>query len=101
MGRSVIGDRSDETSLLLLRVVDTRSNLLRASDVLDGAALDKYSFLRDAHLQRRRAQITDSDGRRVGQDADDRDGNDGGDGSKGQDNDGNIPPEPDAGKPAR
>lgn len=96
-----IGDRSDETSLLLLRVVDTRSNLLRASDVLDGAALDKYSFLRDAHLQRRRAQITDSDGRRVGQDADDRDGNDGGDGSKGQDNDGNIPPEPDAGKPAR
>jgi phospholipid-binding lipoprotein MlaA len=91
-----IGDASDETGLIVLRVVDTRSNLLRASDVLDGAALDKYSFMRDAFLQRRRAQITGSDGLRVGKDADDRDGNDGGDGSKGLDNEGNIPPEPDA-----
>ena len=40
-----------------LRAVDQRSNLLRASAVLDGAALDKYSFTRDAHLQRRRAEI--------------------------------------------
>jgi phospholipid-binding lipoprotein MlaA len=40
-----------------LRAVDQRSNLLRASSVLDGAALDKYSFTRDAHLQRRRAEI--------------------------------------------
>lgn len=40
-----------------LRIVDQRSNLLRASSVLDQAALDKYSFTRDAHLQRRRAQI--------------------------------------------
>ena len=41
----------------VLRVVDIRSNLLRASTVLDQAALDKYSFTRDAHLQRRRADI--------------------------------------------
>lgn len=40
-----------------LRIVDQRSNLLRASSVLDQAALDKYSFTRDAHLQRRRAEI--------------------------------------------
>ncbi|MBA2673618.1 MAG: VacJ family lipoprotein [Ramlibacter sp.] len=40
-----------------LRIVDQRSNLLRASSVLDQAALDKYSFTRDAHLQRRRAQV--------------------------------------------
>lgn len=97
-----IGDASEEAGLILLRVVDARSNLLRASDVLDGAALDKYSFMRDAFLQRRRAQITDSEGRRAGpQDADDKDGDDGGDGSKGRDNDGNIPPEPDGEKPAR
>jgi phospholipid-binding lipoprotein MlaA len=41
----------------ILRAVDQRSNLLRASSVLDGAALDKYTFTRDAHLQRRRAEI--------------------------------------------
>lgn len=48
-------------SLYLLRVVDIRSNLLRASSVLDQAALDKYSFTRDAHLQRRRAEIFEGD----------------------------------------
>ena len=37
-------------SLYLLRAVDIRSNLLRASSVLDGAALDKYSFMRDAYM---------------------------------------------------
>lgn len=40
-----------------LRVVNQRSTLLRAGDVLDQAALDKYAFTRDAHLQRRRAEI--------------------------------------------
>lgn len=55
-------------SLYVLRAVDLRSNLLRAGAVLEQAALDKYSFTRDAHLQRRRAQIfegrtSDGDGR--------------------------------------
>ena len=44
-------------ALYLLRAVDVRSNLLRAGAVLDEAALDKYTFFRDAHLQRRRANI--------------------------------------------
>lgn len=43
------------------RAVHTRSTLLRASSVLDEVALDKYSFLRDAHLQRRRAEIFEKD----------------------------------------
>jgi phospholipid-binding lipoprotein MlaA len=47
-------------TLIGLRVIDVRTNLLRASDVLEGAALDKYSFTRDAYLQRRRAEIFDS-----------------------------------------
>ncbi len=46
-------------SLYVLRVVDIRSNVLRASSVLEEAALDKYTFTRDAHLQRRRAQVFD------------------------------------------
>jgi len=44
-----------------LRVVSQRSNLLRASSVLEEASLDKYSFTRDAHLQRRRAEIYQPD----------------------------------------
>ncbi|MEX3972998.1 VacJ family lipoprotein [Paraburkholderia caribensis] len=41
-----------------LNVVNTRANLLNASDVLEGAALDKYSFVRNAYLQRRRYLLT-------------------------------------------
>lgn len=46
-------------SLLALRAVDKRANLLRVGDVLEEASLDKYSFTRDAYLQRRRAEIFD------------------------------------------
>jgi len=42
-----------------VRAIDTRSNLLRVSSVLEEASLDKYSFTRDAYLQRRRAEIRD------------------------------------------
>ncbi|CAG4919266.1 MlaA family lipoprotein [Paraburkholderia gardini] len=42
-----------------LNIISTRANLLGASDVLEGAALDKYSFVRNAYLQRRRYQISD------------------------------------------
>ena len=41
----------------VVKAVDRRANLLRVSNVLEEAALDKYSFTRDAHLQRRRAEI--------------------------------------------
>lgn len=43
-----------QTPLSVLRVVDLRANLLTATGMLDAAALDRYTFLRDAHLQRRR-----------------------------------------------
>ena len=46
-------------SLAALRVVDVRANLLGASNVLEQAAVDKYTFLRDAYLQRRRYLIYD------------------------------------------
>lgn len=42
---------SDRNALYALSAVNTRANLLRASSVLDSAALDKYSFTRDAYLQ--------------------------------------------------
>lgn len=46
-------------SATALRLVDTRAALLGASDMLEAAALDKYTFTRDAHLQRRRNSIYD------------------------------------------
>lgn len=44
-------------SLTALRAVETRANLLRATTMLDGAALDPYSFTRDVYLRRRESQI--------------------------------------------
>ncbi|MDF1481819.1 VacJ family lipoprotein [Extensimonas sp. H3M7-6] len=54
---------SDRNMLYALRIVDTRASLLNAGDVLEGAALDKYSFTRDAYLQMRarRAQKPGAD----------------------------------------
>lgn len=52
---------STRGSLYLLRAVDKRANLLRATSVLEQAALDKYTFTRDAYLQRRRAEIFEGD----------------------------------------
>ena len=36
-----------------------RANLLQAESVLEGAALDRYTFIRDAWVQRRRSQVFD------------------------------------------
>jgi phospholipid-binding lipoprotein MlaA len=46
-------------TLIALRLVDDRANLLKASAMLDEVALDKYTFVRDAYLQRRRSAIYD------------------------------------------
>ena len=46
-------------SLRLLRFVDVRASLLPADKVVEEAALDKYAYIRDAYLQRRRNQIFD------------------------------------------
>jgi len=44
---------------LVLRFVNDRANLLPADKVIEEAALDKYSYMRDAYLQRRRNLIHD------------------------------------------
>ncbi len=43
----------------VLRGIDTRSDLLKAGNMLEEAALDRYTFTRDAFLQRRRSVIFD------------------------------------------
>jgi phospholipid-binding lipoprotein MlaA len=42
-----------------LRFTQTRTDLLEASRILEEAALDKYTFQRDAYLQRRRSLVYD------------------------------------------
>jgi len=42
-----------------LRIVDVRAGLLPADQVVEQAAFDKYSYIRDAYLQRRRSQSYD------------------------------------------
>lgn len=44
-----------------LQITNTRANFLGASRVLDDIALDKYTFVRDAYLQRRRSLISDGE----------------------------------------
>jgi phospholipid-binding lipoprotein MlaA len=46
-------------SMIAVRAVNTRADLLEASRILEEAALDKYVFQRDAYLQRRRSLIYD------------------------------------------
>jgi len=52
-------------SLWSLDKVRERANLLKAEGVMAEAALDKYSFLRDSWLQRRRSQVYDGSPPRV------------------------------------
>lgn len=47
------------TTLYGVRIVSARAGLLNAGDLLADAALDKYSFIRNAYLQRRQYLIYD------------------------------------------
>jgi phospholipid-binding lipoprotein MlaA len=52
-------DSGTANAAFLLNVVHTRASLLGASKLLDDIALDRYSFLRDAYLARRKNQVYD------------------------------------------
>ncbi|MDQ6684320.1 MAG: VacJ family lipoprotein [Pseudomonadota bacterium] len=58
---TLIGGTAAQLSLGALQIVNTRAGLLAASRVLDDIALDKYTFVRDAYLQRRRSLVFDGD----------------------------------------
>jgi phospholipid-binding lipoprotein MlaA len=49
----------DRYLLRAVNIVDKRADLLSASKVLEEAALDPYTFVRDAYLQRRNNLIHD------------------------------------------
>lgn len=50
---------STRNGLVATGFIDVRAGLLPADKVVEEAALDKYAYIRDAYLQRRRNQIFD------------------------------------------
>ena len=46
-------------AMTVLRIINQRAELLPADKMIDEAALDKYSYIRSAYLQRRRSLIYD------------------------------------------
>jgi phospholipid-binding lipoprotein MlaA len=54
-----VDSEGDRLSLAVLRVVDTRAGLLPLDRLIEGAALDRYLFVRNAYLQRRQNLVHD------------------------------------------
>lgn len=54
-----VDDPRARNILIGTKFIDTRAALLPGSDLLDEAALDPYTFMRDAYLQRRANQVAD------------------------------------------
>ncbi len=48
----------------VVRVIDQRAVLLDATNILEGAALDRYEFIRDGYLQQRKSKVFDGEGSR-------------------------------------
>ncbi|KMQ81210.1 Surface lipoprotein [Candidatus Burkholderia pumila] len=63
-GNSLTEVSPDSVSWALygVNLVNTRANLLNATNLLSGAALDKYSFVRNTYLQRRQYLILGDSG---------------------------------------
>ena len=57
----VINNGGLQGGITVLQIINTRANLLGATRVIDDIALDKYTFVRDAYLQRRRSLTFDGD----------------------------------------
>ncbi|MBI4291388.1 MAG: VacJ family lipoprotein [Betaproteobacteria bacterium] len=54
-----IGDVGTRNTAYVVRVADRRANALDATQLLEEAAIDKYTFTRESYLQRRRSQVYD------------------------------------------
>ncbi len=56
---TLVATESGRYAVTALELINTRTNLLQTTALLDQVALDRYSFLRDAYLARRLDQIYD------------------------------------------
>jgi phospholipid-binding lipoprotein MlaA len=57
----LINDGQTKIGVTIIQLINTRATLLGATNVIDDIALDKYTFIRDAYLQRRRSLVFDGD----------------------------------------
>ena len=57
----IINDGGTQFGITGLQIINARAGLLGASRLIDDIALDKYTFLRDAYLQRRRSLVLDGE----------------------------------------
>ncbi len=58
---SALQEARDANVMRVLQVVSARAQALNATELLNDVALDKYAFVRDAYLQRRRNMIFNGD----------------------------------------
>jgi phospholipid-binding lipoprotein MlaA len=54
-----IPKQSDRYTAVSLKYIDIRADLLKATDIIDATAIDRYSYIRDAYLQRRKNLVYD------------------------------------------
>nr|WP_315465384.1 VacJ family lipoprotein [uncultured Rhodoferax sp.] len=54
-----VADDATRTGLTVVDLVDKRATFLDSEGVVNGAALDRYSFIRDSYLQRQRYLVYD------------------------------------------
>ena len=58
---ALFGGTKTQIGFTVLQIINTRAALLGATRVIDEISLDKYTFVRDAYLQRRRSLVFDGD----------------------------------------
>ncbi len=56
-----INDSGTRNAVAATRIIDTRANMLGVKKVLDEAAMDEYSYVRDAYMQRRKNLVYDGE----------------------------------------
>jgi phospholipid-binding lipoprotein MlaA len=56
---SLAGEGANRYTMAALELIDNRASLLNASSVLGQVALDRYTFVRDSYLARRRNAVYD------------------------------------------
>lgn len=56
---NIPGPDTERYAITALQLINTRTNLLSAGRLIDSVALDKYSFVRDGYLSRRRDALYD------------------------------------------
>ncbi len=58
---SYLNNVSLRNQLRLVQIIDARASLIDATDIIDEASFDGYTFQRDSYIQFRNAQINDGD----------------------------------------